>query len=164
MNSRKSLNYDGHPTSKIEAQISTVHIAFKELKSSEQIIGLFCELSTQFIHSPTVIATTEPPNRVTRRVFRCSHVPRIAGPSLHQLSNVDIPQTDVILVRPGGRRPAGGGGSGRGRSLEARPNSTTRGGNEPHRSRGRRSDGDLCPSHRDDDNWTLNEELAVTRC
>jgi hypothetical protein len=50
------------------------------------------------------------------------------------------------------------------RSPEARPDSTTRSGNEPHRSRGRRSDGDFCPSHRGDGNRTLNEELAVTRC
>jgi hypothetical protein len=49
------------------------------------------------------------------------------------------------------------------RSPEARPDSTTRSGNGPHRSRGRRSDSDFCPSHRDDGNRTLNEELAVTR-
>jgi hypothetical protein len=105
---------------------------------------------------------------------RCSPVPRIAGRPPDQLSNVGIPQTDAILARPeaasmgpGGRRPAGSGGnggSGSGRSPEARPESTTRSGNEPHRSRGTRSDGDFCPSHRDDGNRTLNEELAVTRC
>jgi hypothetical protein len=105
---------------------------------------------------------------------RCCPVPRIAGRLPHQLSNVDIQQTDAILVRPeaasmrpGGRRPAGSGGSGSsgsGRSSEARPDSTTRSGNEPHRSRSRRSDGGFCPSHRDDGNRTLNEELAVTRC
>jgi hypothetical protein len=57
------------------------------------------------------------------------------------LSNVDIPPTDAILVRPeaasmrpGGRWPAGSGGSGSGRSPEARPDSTTRSGNEVHRS------------------------------
>jgi hypothetical protein len=103
--------------------------------------------------------------------FRCYPVPRIAGRSPDQLSNVDIPQTDAILVRPeavsmrpGGRRPAGSGDSGSRQSPEARPDSITRSGNEPHRSRGRRNDGDLCPSHRDDGNRTLNEELAVTRC
>jgi hypothetical protein len=102
---------------------------------------------------------------------RCSPVPRIAGRPPHQLSNVDIPQTDAILVRPeaasmrpGGRRPAGSGNGASGRSPEARPDSTTGSGDEPHRSRGRRSDSDFCPSHRDDGNRTLNEELAVTRC
>jgi hypothetical protein len=102
---------------------------------------------------------------------RCCPVPRIAGLSPHQLSNVDIPQTDAIFVRPevpsmrpGGRRPAGSDGNGSGRSPEARPDSITQSGNESHRSRGRRSDGDFCPSHRDDGNWTLNEELSVTRC
>jgi hypothetical protein len=102
---------------------------------------------------------------------RCCPVPRIAGQSPHQLSNVDIPQTDATLVRPeaasmrpGGRPPAGNGGSVSRPSPEAHPDSTTRSSDEPHRSRGRRSDGDFCPSHRDNDNRTLNEELAVTRC
>jgi hypothetical protein len=102
---------------------------------------------------------------------RCCYVPRIVGRSPHQLSNVDIPQTDAILVhpeafsmRPSGRRPAGSGGSGSRRSPEVRPDSTTRSGNEPHRSPGRRSESDFCPSHRDDGNRTLNEELGVTRC
>jgi hypothetical protein len=102
---------------------------------------------------------------------RCSPVPRITGPSPHQLPNVNIPQTDAILahpeaasMRPGGRRPAESGGSGSRRSPEARLESTTRSGNEPHRTLGRRSDGDFCPSHRDDRNRTLNKELAVTRC
>jgi hypothetical protein len=98
------------------------------------------------------------------RSSRCCPVPRIAGQSPHQLSNVDIPQTDAIFVHPGGRRPAGSGGSGSRRSPEVRPDSTTRSGDEPHRSRGRRSDGDFCPLHRDDGNRTLNEELAVMRC
>jgi hypothetical protein len=93
---------------------------------------------------------------------RCSPVPRIAGRSSNQLSNVDIPQPDAIPVRPGGRRPAGSGGGPT--AAGARPDSTTRSGNEPHRSRGRRSDGDFCPSHRDDGNRTLNEELAVMIC
>jgi hypothetical protein len=95
---------------------------------------------------------------------RCCPVPCIAGRSPHQLSNVDIPQTDAILVRPGGRWAAGSGGSGSGRSPKARPESTTRSGNELHRSQGRHSDGEFCLLHRDDGNRTLNEELAVTRC
>jgi hypothetical protein len=44
-------------------------MVFKKLIISEQIIGLFYELSKQFIHSPIIIATTEPPSRITRRVF-----------------------------------------------------------------------------------------------
>jgi hypothetical protein len=170
MSSRKSLNCDRHPASKIEAQISAFHMVFKKLIISEQIIGslMSCQ-SSSFIHRSSL-------RPLSRRVaspggsFRCCPVPRIAGRSPHQLSNVDIPQTDEILVRPeaasmspGGRRPAGTGGSGSGRSHEARPDSTTRSGDEPHRSLGRRSDSDFCPSHRDDGNWMLNEELAVTR-
>jgi hypothetical protein len=69
MSSRKSLNCDRHPASKVEAQISTSHMIFKMSIISEQIIGLFHELSKQFIHSPIIIATTEPPSRITRRVF-----------------------------------------------------------------------------------------------
>jgi hypothetical protein len=99
-------------------------------------------------------------------VLSCSTYCRTIAPSI-----VDIPQTDAILVRPeeasmrpGGRRPAGSGGSGSHRSTETRPDSTTRSGDEPNRSRDRRSDGDFCPSHRDDGNRTLSEELTVTRC
>jgi hypothetical protein len=118
--------------------------------------------------SPFILRSSLPP--LSRRVAspggfcRYCPVPRIAGRSPHQLSNADIPQTDAILVRPGGRRPAGSGGSVSGQSPEARPESTTRSGNERHRSRGRRSEGDFGPSHRDDGNRTLKEELAVTIC
>jgi hypothetical protein len=69
MSSGESLNYDRHSASKIEAQISTFHMVFKRSIISEQIIGLFYELSKQFIHSPIIIATTEPPSRITRKVF-----------------------------------------------------------------------------------------------
>jgi hypothetical protein len=146
-------------------------MVFKKFIISEYIIVSFvrCQGSSFILRSLL--------RPLSRRVAspggssRCCPVPRIAGPSPHQLSNVDIPQTGTILVRPetasmrpGGRRPAGSGGSGSGRSPEARPDSTTRSGNESHRSRGRGSDGDFCPSHRDDGNRTLNEELAVTRC
>jgi hypothetical protein len=148
-------------------------MVFNLLIISEQIIGLSCELSRQFI-SFILRSSLRPPScpvASTGGSSRCSPVPRIAGPSPHQLSNVDIPQTDAILVRPeaasmlpGGRRPAGSGGSGSRRSPAARPASTTRSGDEPHRSRGRHSDSDFCPSHRDEGKWTLNEELAVMRC
>jgi hypothetical protein len=37
--------------------------------SSEQVIGLFYDLSRQFIHSPIIIATTEWPRRITRSAF-----------------------------------------------------------------------------------------------
>jgi hypothetical protein len=69
MSSRKSLNCDRHLASKIETQISTFHMVFRKLIISEQFIGIFYELSRQFIHSPIMIATTEPPSRITRRVF-----------------------------------------------------------------------------------------------
>jgi hypothetical protein len=139
-------------------------MVFKRLIISEQIIGPFYELSKPFIHSPIIIATIEPPSHITRRVFPVLSCSTYCWTIARQLPNVDIPQTDAILVRPGGRQPTGSGGSGSRRSPEARPESTTRSGNDPHRSRGRRSDGDFCPSHRDDGNRTLNEELAVTKC
>jgi hypothetical protein len=85
MSSRKSLNCDRHPASKIEAQISTFHMIFNKLIISEQIIGLFNELSKQFIHSPIIIATTDPPSRITRRVFpvlSCSRYYRTIAPSI----------------------------------------------------------------------------------
>jgi hypothetical protein len=166
MSSGKSPNCDRQPASKIEAQISTFHMVVRKLIISEQIIGLFYELSRQ--SNSFILRSSLRP--LSRRVAspggssRCSPVPHIAGRSPNQLSNVNIPQTDAILVRPGGRRPAGSGGSGSGRSPETRPDSTTQSGNEPHRSRGRRSDSDFCPSHQDDGNRRLNEELAVTRC
>jgi hypothetical protein len=68
-------------------------------------------------------------------------------------------------MRPGGQRPVGSGAvAAAAADSEARPDSATRSGNTPHRSRGRRGDGDLGALPRDDGNRTLNEELAVTRC
>jgi hypothetical protein len=87
MSSGKSLNCDRHPASKIEAQISTFHMVFKKLIISEQIICLFCELSKQFIHSPIIIVTTEPPSRINPRVFpalSCSTYCRTIAPSIVQ--------------------------------------------------------------------------------
>jgi hypothetical protein len=87
MSSRKSLNPDRHPASKIEAQISTFHMVFKKSIISEQIIGRFSKLSRQFIHSPIIIALTEPPSRITRRIFpvlSCSTYCGTIAPSIVQ--------------------------------------------------------------------------------
>jgi hypothetical protein len=83
---------------------------------------------------------------------RCCLVPCIAGRSPHQLSHVDIPQTDAILVRPeaASMRPVDDGPHKLAAVAAADPPKlvrTARSGNEPYRSRGRRSDGDFCPSH-----------------
>jgi hypothetical protein len=123
-------------------------MVFKKLIISEQIIGLFCELSRRFIHSPITIATTEPPSRITRSVFlvlSCSTYCGTIAPSIVQRRH-PISRRDPRA--PGGRRTAGSGGSGSGRSPEARPESTTRRGDDRHRSRSRRSDSDFCPSRR----------------
>jgi hypothetical protein len=129
------------------------------------------ELSNQFIHSPIIIATTEPPSRITQRVFpviSCSTYCRTIAPSIVQRQH-PTNRREPRAPRSGFDAPRwmtarGSGGSVSRRSPEARPESTIRSGNEPHRSRGRRSDGDFCPSHRDDGNRTLNEELAVMIC
>jgi hypothetical protein len=60
-------------------------MVFKKLMISEQIIGLFRELLKQFIHSPIIIATTEPPSGITRRIFpvlSCSTYCRTIAPSI----------------------------------------------------------------------------------
>jgi hypothetical protein len=62
-------------------------MVFKKLIVSEQIIGLFCELSRQFIHSPIIITITEPPSRITGMVFpvlSCSTYCRTIAPSIVQ--------------------------------------------------------------------------------
>jgi hypothetical protein len=139
-------------------------MVFKQLIISEQIIGLFCKLSRQFIHSAIVIETAEPPSRITRRVFpvlSCSTYCGTIAPSIVQPPD---PTNRRDLGAPRCRTARGKWRQWQRPIPEARPGSTTRRGNAPHRSRARRSDGDFCPSRRGDSNWTLNEELAVTRC
>jgi hypothetical protein len=171
MSSRKSLNCDRHLASKIEAQISIFHMVFKKLIISEQIIGLFCELSRQFIHSPIIIATTEPPSRIARRVFpvlSCSTYCGRTAPSIVQRRH----RTN----RPDPRAPRSGFNAPRWMTARKKwrqwqpPIPRSPSGqhqmerHDPRRLRARRSDGDFCPSPRDDGNRALNEDLAVMKC
>jgi hypothetical protein len=54
----------------------------QKLIISEQIIGFFCELLRQFIHSLIIIAATKLPSRITRRTnFEVAMRDRVTGPN-----------------------------------------------------------------------------------